>query len=441
MFEIQGQIINRTIKDINIKDDNEASVLKETLKKDEVQWKIIQNTLLSKLAGYSQRSDNHSERIFTIIRFQIQLLNMTANMLSDLTEKPQDRLKIFGENLTQNLIVNMIKYFKLNEKTKSPNLTQDSVLFNELQVSDPALSQTNITDLYDSKLELYWLEIGSVTANQMLKSKHKKIDSGGRQINMHSILSMHNLKKTFDDFLRFSESFSSYYEKYFNEEESRENPIEFIRNFGRLLYLFMKGFSVPSRPKFEDVRNTFNQLFRTFRMNIIIPRVARYMRQHLEPTKSSPEWHQDKNLANEFSVLIYNLFRIIVFSMAALECELLPFCDILKLLYYFGHIVLRPAWKLIKLSRLLHIIMHKLPEKSVKAHQCCDNELKFFLATRLMEFLKFETCHEANLYDIEKEIMQLYVCMYCSLFLCTRYSLGLLQVVRECNQHRLRGRK
>jgi len=422
LFELLGQEVTKKLRDINIKEESEVFLLKDNLKKLESQWKSVQSQILQKLAGLgsskeSSQSEQKKLNLLLIIRFQIQMLMMAGNVLKEPTDRALDRLRTFNDSLTQSLSVNMIRYLQMEKFSHREQ--EKSAIINELATDTPAPTP-EINELYDTKLKLYWLEVGALSTNMIQKSKHKRIEIAARQISMNAILNMQNSKKTYKEFVEFGESFSSYYERYFSEGDIFDNPVEVLRNFGRLVYVFLRGFSIPSRPAMEDLRITFNHLFKIFQFHIIIPKVSRLLRKLVESAEDGlfSDAFSNPNHSSEFLVLIYQVYRIITFAMNALEVDVfLPFCDMMKVLFYLASLVLRPNWRFVRLMRFIHFLMHKSSDKSLKAHQFgFDGELKLFLTLRSMNFLKSDTCKEVRAFEIEKEIAQIYRCMYCSLF-------------------------
>ena len=411
--------MTKKLRDINIKEDSEVVLLKENLKKLESQWKSVQSLILQKLAGLGSAKEQSQSgqkklNLLLIIRFQIQMLTMSGNVLKEPTDRTLDRLRAFNESLTQSLSVNMVRFLQM-EKFSNRELER-AALVNEL--ADAPAASPEINELYDAKIKLYWLEVGALSPNMIQKSKHKRIEIAARQISMNAILNMQNSKKTYREFIEFGESFSCYYERYFGDDCAPENAVEVLKNFGRLVYVFLRGFSIPARPALEDLRATFNQLFKVFQFHIIIPKVSRLLRKLVEATEAAQDAQNftDPSHSSEFLVLIYQLYRIITFAMTALEVDVyLPFCDMMKVLFYLASLVLRPSWKFVRLMRFVHFLMHKHPDKSLKVHQFgFDTELKHFFTLKSLNFLKSDTCREVRPFEIEKEIAQIYRCMYCS---------------------------
>ena len=422
LFELLGQEVTKKLRDINIKEESEVFLLKENLKKLETQWKSVQTLILQKLAGLggskeSNISDQKRLNLLLVIRFQIQMLMMSGNVLKEPSERTLDRLRTFNESLTQSLSVNMIKYLQM-EKFNTREQEKNAII-NELASDVPAASP-EINELYDTKIKLYWLEVGALSTNMIQKSKHKRIEIAARQVSMNAILNMQNSKKTYREFVEFGESFSSYYERYFSDGDLFDNPVEVLKNFGRLVYVFLRGFSIPARPGVEDLRLTFNHLFKVFQLHIIIPKVSRLLRKLVDASEEETQLSEafsNPTHSSELLVLIYQLYRIVTFAMTALEVDIfLPFCDMMKVLFYLAGLVLRPTWRFVRLMRFIHFLMHKNSDKSLKAHQFgFDGELKHFLTLHSINFLKFNTCKEVKAFEIEKEIAQIYRCMYCRL--------------------------
>lgn len=412
IFEIIGQQITQILRDIKIKDDADVSVLKESLKRSENEWKCLFNTLLRKFHEENSKEDER-KRLFNLIRFQIQMIHLPAQMEEDRDELTKFRASQFSEAACSNVVASMVKYFRHLEKEE--RLSEGmSIEFAEDE-SCMELEKASLENLYERKVDLYWIEVGTVSPNLIIKSKNRRLEASGRQMNMKVMMSMHNLKRSFKEFLEFTESFSSYYQRYFTPEEFQENPLEFIRNFSRLIFLFLKGFAVQGRPPFEDVRDTFLLLFSKFKLGETLPKIAGIIKDERLVAVANIKF-TDPTLMKEFSSLIYNLYKIAVFAINALEVEHLSFKDIFRILCLTSAL-LQHDWQFFKLTRLIHFLMHKNVANSVRIHHASyDLETRHLIILKCVNIIKAPEHPCCLLPESEYEMLALYRCLCCRFF-------------------------
>lgn len=417
IFEIIGQEITQILRDIKIKDDAEVNVLKESLKRSENEWKSLFNILLRKFHEENSKEEEQ-KRLFNLIRFQIQMIHLPAQMEEDRDESARLRASKFSEAACSNVVASMVKYFRHLEKVESISEGMSIEYEQEEGCLDQehkeGLQKGSLESLYEKKVDLYWIEVGTVSPNLIIKSKNRRLETSGRQMNMKVMMSMHNLKRSFKEFLEFTESFSSYYQRYFTPEEFQENPLEFIRNFSRLIFLFLKGFAVPGRPPFEDVRDTFLMLFGKFKLGETLAKIAGIIKDERLVSLANIKF-TDPTLMKEFSSLVYNLYKIAVFAINALEVEHLSFKDVFRILCLTSAL-LQHDWQFFKLTRLIHFLMHKNVANSVRIHHASyDLEIRHLIILKCINIIKAPENPNCLLPEAEYEMLALYRCLFCTI--------------------------
>ena len=287
------------MRDLKIKEDSELPQIREDLKKTEAHWKSMQALLLEKLMGYSDNTKPTCDgtmpspriRLLNTLRFQVQMATITGLLFKEGSQACAERLDSFTKATSQSIVRNMIKFFRLHQLEKEslvigePKFSATSTIECEIASQEEETS-SKFAELYDKKLDLYWLDIGEVSPSSIIKSKSKRIENAERQVNMKVILGVHNLKRSYREFIEFAESFSSYYERYFGEEAGKDEMFEILRNFGRILHIFLKGFHLPGRVQQEDIRDSFVHQFKMFKLHLIFQKLAAFLKPSAETTVS-----------------------------------------------------------------------------------------------------------------------------------------------------------
>lgn len=437
LLELQTQELNKLKQDLKIKDEADLGQIKDLIRKSESSWKQLHTLIVRRLSGHQRliRAEYQSaeegipyERVYllTVIRFQIQMLHASSILQrNDQSDASLEKESSFNDALCKNLVKNMLSYMK--------NFSGDSQNSRETDsISDQKISQTlanwiptyqidvnplELSAFKDHKLDLYWIELVSITMDQVLKAKQRKIADSGRTLNVRLMMSMNNSKKSYKEFSDFVLSFGGYYERYFLENESQDDTLEIVRNFGRLICLFCKGFSVPGRQKVEDLRATYMFLFKAFRLHHIIPKVCELLRKD---TETNIFEGRDKVLLNaEIRVLIYNLYKLISFVMLALDLEMKVFLDFFRVLVYLAK-QFYSNMEFFRLNRLMHLMMHK-PSMSPSVidlhwshHLLLEYDLRLLMCNSVINLVKNVKCaSDPGLKMAEKELLQLYRCLYC----------------------------
>lgn len=418
LLELQSQEVVRLQHDLKIKEEAELPQIKELLKKSEAHWKHLHSLMIKKFSTkrFQQESESpellRQVNLLTTIRFQVQMLYSPIQLSKDTSEAGEENAKRFTENLCKGVVTNMVSYFEVTagngmliERFKKGKRSQDI-----------ELDQSVLETYKDSSVDLYWLELVSLNIEQVLKSKSKKQTSTSRPHNIKLMMSMNNLKKTYTEFIDFAVSFGAYYERYFLENESQDTDLELIRNFGRLIYLFSKGFTIPGRQKLEDLRETFKSLLKVFRIPQIVPKILSILKGNF--SKGSLLLANTTGLREELTVMVYNIYKMIVFSMLSLELDKEFFYSLFK-------VWISLCWHLfdslgfLRMNRLVHLLSHKPSavadeEQQYWAHAVYfDYEVKVLLCSNALNVVRSaKSANDLSLKMAEKELLQLYRCLY-----------------------------
>ena len=440
LLELQSQELNRLQQDLKIKDESDMNLIKDNIKKSEISWKQLHTLIIRSLSGYQTYSkldidesrgiSVETVRLFTVIRFQIQMISVGSIMpKTELSEENNIKLSNFNDALSKNLAKNLLVYFKRSEDETSndiksrvsniqKSITQDNANYYYIQQD---IDPVELSMLKDRRLDLYWLEAVSITPDQVLKIKNRKLNDSTRSLNIKLMMSMNNAKKSYKEFSDFVQSFGAYYERYFLENESQDDTMELIRNFGRLICLFCKGFSVPGRQKVEDLRDTYMYLFKHFRLNHIIPKICQLLRDNSEASIFASL--EQKGIKAEVRVLIFNLYKLITFAMLALDIEKIVFIYFFRILLYFAKQVYSNM-ELFRLNRLIHLLMHKpsMSTSNSDSHSShlalFEYDIKLIMCNTVINLVKGAiNASEPSLKMAEKELLQLYRCLYCKFIL------------------------
>lgn len=421
LLELQGQELIRLQHDLKIKEESELPHIKDMIKKCENHWKLLHSQIIKRL-GLSQELKGSSNlenkvedkiRLLTLMRFQIQMLYSPIPLSKETSDEAEEKSRRFTETLCKGLAMNMISYFSLISESRMNTEVLGSIKNSTIPDIDP---QT-LAEFRDQNLDLYWLEIISLNLDQVLKSKSKKQAPSSRTLNIKLMMSMNNLKKSFKEYSEFAVSFGAYYERYFLENEAQEPDVELIRNFGRLVYLFTKGFSVPGRQKIEDVRAIFMTLLKAFRIPQIVPKILYILKEKF--SKGNLLLGNAFGLREEMTVLIYNIYKMLAFSMLSLEIDQNFFQSLFKIwMYLCSHIYDHLGF--LRMNRLLHLLTHKpaVHEGSnpYLAHSIYfDYEVKIILCANSLNVIKeSKSPSDLSVKMAEKELLQLYRCLYCN---------------------------
>lgn len=93
--------------------------------------------------------------------------------------------------------------------------------------------------------------------------------------------------------------------------------------------------------------------------------------------------------------------------------ESLPIGEMIRAAFYLSSIALQPAHRSFKMFRLIHFLIHKNAQHSVKIHQLVfDQETKLLITLRLVNFMRFGLSEEVSSKEVEKEILQICRCLY-----------------------------
>lgn len=438
LLELQGQEIHKLQQDLKIKEESEISQIKDTLKKSVIAWKFLHSQIVKHFSEYQnttspQKSPQDGsqlpwikEKLLNIIRFQVQMISIPSLLKKYQGEEQLEKVVRFREAVCQHLLNNMVKYRNISQLEKDgSDLSKFSYLEEETLKNSSDMCREN--QLKDIKVDLYWLEIISMTPEQVRKSKTEIQADNQKALTMKLMMSMNNSKKSFNEYFDFALSFGNYYERYFTENESNDTRIDLLRNFGRLVCLFMKGFTIPGRPKIEDKRQTFTSLFKIFRFPQIIPQIAGILKDALRNKVLCSEFPEE-SVKTEMKVLIFNLYKIAIFSHFALEMDQPVYSDLIKCLFFLAWQTLSD-FNFFRLARTVHLLMHKpsiVPniENAHWAHQALFYfEIRMLLCNVAINLLKSaatDTDSQAKM--AEKELLQLYRCLYCKPFFNCSYS-------------------
>lgn len=423
LLELQGQELIRLQHDLKIKEESELPQIKDMIKKCENYWKMLHSQLIKKIglrqesrgtsANNANKTPEENTRLFTLIRFQIQVLYSPLQLIRELSEEGEEKSKRFSEALCKGLATNMINYFRLiSDRSMLVEAVDSSSKFTIRDI-DPAA----LTEFRDQNLDLYWLEMISLNLDQVLRNKSKKQAPSSRALNIKLMMSMNNLKKSFKEYSEFAVSFGAYYERYFLENEVQDSDVELIRNFGRLVYLFTKGFSVPGRQKLEDVRAIFLTLLKAFRIPQIVPKILLILKENF--SKASLLLGNAFGLREEMTVLIYNIYKMLSFSMLSLDIDQIFFKSLFKI-WVFLCSQIYDSLGFLRMNRLLHLLTHK-PSVNETANQYWahavyfDYEVKIMLCANALNLIKTaKSPTDLSVKMAEKELLQLYRCLYCN---------------------------
>lgn len=422
LLELQGQELTRLQNDLKIKEESELSQIKELIKKCENHWKQLHSQIIRKLILNPNSSDIETDKefeskkkLFTLIRFQIQNLYSPISLPKDLSEGAEEKNNKFTESLCKGLMTNMVTYFKMNSNNSMVMEPIDEMKNRTIREID----QSVLSELKDSYLDLYWLEHISLNLEQVQKSKSKKQAPTSKTLNIKFIMSMNNQKKSFKEFLDFAVQFGAYYDRYFLENEAQDTDVELVRNFGRLIYLFTKGFTMPGRHKLEDLRITFMTLLKAFRIPQIVPKILSILKENL--SKGSLLLGNAIGLREELTVMVYNIYKMLVFTMLSLDFDASYFSALFKTwVHLCSH--LYGSLDFLRANRLLHLLMHKPAAvadscQQYRAHEVYfDYEVKLALCTNALNIVKAaHSPADLAVKMAEKELLQLYRCLYCRL--------------------------
>lgn len=424
LLELQGQELTRLQHDLKIKEEAELPQIKEMIKKCESHWKQLHSQIVRKI-GIMQTGSDHSNpemdkltatrlRLLCTIRLQIQVLYCPIQMSKDVSEAAEERTKKFNESLCKGLVANMVSYFRIISENSMMVESLPIEAASSLKEVDPSILQ----EFRERNLDLYWLEMISLSIDQVTKSKLKKQASATRALNIRLIMSMNNLKKSFKEYSEFALSFGAYYERYFVENEAKDSTVELIRNFGRLVYLFSKGFTVPGRQKVEDLRQTFMILLKAFRIQQIVPKILELLQEMKQGTLL---FGNVIGLREEMLVLIYNLYKMLTFMLLSLDFDQSFFNALFKTWMYL-------TWQtfdslgFMRANRLLHLLLHKpsaAAPNQFQAHAVYfDYEVKVLLCSNALNIVRgSRVANDPWVKMAEKELLQLYRCLYCKLLL------------------------
>ena len=471
LFELIGQDVSKTIADMKIKSDGEQPALKEKLKKCEASWKAMQSSLLRQFAGYIDGSQFINQvapawtkspphvsecppykiRSFNLIRFQVQLAITSPSLVRDCAQQIQEKTKQFVEKIYESIATSLTKYltierYEQEHTSKLPTVNNDFLLesFDPID-SQPSsaiplagkdaekfienyyssLSEVTQQQLQEEKLEFYWTDLGGLSPNLISKSKSRKIEPSARQVSMKAILSTHYSKRSHKEFLDFCDTFGTYYERYFSETEFGANPMEVISNFGKLVYLLMKAFSLPGRTGSDDVKTGFNQFFTNLRLPQILPWIIRSLRilirqeSDLVNTESlmlARQIFSDPSKNAEYRILGLNLLRLIQFILFYLDGECTHLTELFKVTYFLHHAIWKssdsyPDERMFKLHRLIHLLLHKNNSFCcTKVHNLgFDTELKLFVIQMQLNLLEQKIDGSQDKQDRRKQSRSLMV--------------------------------
>ena len=131
--------------------------------------------------------------------------------------------------------------------TQSHRLQQDY----QTKITEDAkiVQATETSEYYNKPLDLYWLEATSLTATQVLTVTSKTLDSSGSQINVQRVLCTHNSKRTYKEYVEFTDNFVNVYERFFSNQtfDSIDKLSEYIKASSGYLSLMLKSFGLPGR--------------------------------------------------------------------------------------------------------------------------------------------------------------------------------------------------
>jgi hypothetical protein len=408
------------------------SQIKDTLKKSVLAWKVLHSQIIKNFSEYQNRRDADvsvdksrlpwiKEKMLNIMRFQIQMLSAPALFKKYQADEKSEILNRFKDSVCSCLTENMLRYFTICKAEKDGKDLSD---FANLKITDILIQSTaGLTepDLKDLKLDLYWLEVTSMTPDQVKKARVDKSGDGSKTLTIKTMMSMNNSKKSYKEYCDFALSFGNYYERYFTDNEANDSKTEILRNFGRLVCLFMKGFVIPGRQKIEDMRQTFMYLFRIFRLEPIVSTIRSMLKDCLMKKVVAEGGPHDEVLEKELRVLLFNLFKMTTFSLFAIELDSAVFSDLSKTLLFLGWQVLT-NFEFFRLGRVVHMLMHKPSicqniENAHWPHQALfDYDLRLLLCNTAINLIKSPASEsDLQVKMAEKELLQLYRCLYCKM--------------------------
>jgi hypothetical protein len=427
LLELQGQELTRLQHDLKIKEETDLPQIKELIKKCENHWKQLHSLIIRKLGMYQPsvevgcQDTEHSQmsaekrKLLTTIRFQIQMLYSPIAASKDTAEGTEEKSKKFHESLCKGLAANMVNYFKFSISYQDRMMLEEETPSKRKNLKE--IDTETILEFKDHSIDLYWLEMISLNLDQVSKSKSKKTAPSSRALNIKLMMSMNNLKKCFKEYSEFAISFGAYYERYFVENESQDSDLELVRNFGRIIYLFSKGFNLPGRQKIEDLRNTFTSLLKAFRIPQITTPILNLLKKKTTPGSLFSE--SSTGLRQEMVIMIFNIYKLLIFIMFSLEFEEAFFRDLFKIWMHLCWQVY-DAPDFLRINRLVHILMHKpsmsQSENLYRAHSVYfEYDIKLLLCNNAVNIIKGATCPSAVTVKMaEKELLQLYRCLYCN---------------------------
>ena len=140
--------------------------------------------------------------------------------------------------------MNIVKYLKMFCPLQSQHRESQAISEEESGAKTVDTSQ-----YYNKPFDLYWLEATSLTASQVCTATSKSLDSTGSQISVQKILSMHNSKRTYKEYVEFTENFAGAYDRFFSSHtnETIEKVAEYVRASSCLVSLMLKSFGLPGR--------------------------------------------------------------------------------------------------------------------------------------------------------------------------------------------------